>query len=335
MTGDADVMDRRTFFSTLGLSLLAAPLAALAQPPRKLARVGWVAIGTGDPRTATFLDALREGMRELGWVEGRNLTLEVRWVEQAGRDRVAQLTAELVRSRVDLLVAQGPAVWGVKAGAGSVPVVFGFSGDPVEAGFVSSLARPGRNLTGITFLSLELAGKRLELLREILPGVSRVAVLANPQHAGEQAELRASQAAARRLGLTLQYVPVRAVRDFDAAFEAMTRERAEAIDAFPDVLIMLQRKAIAEFAARRRIPAISGWADFALDGNLMTYGPILRESWRHIATYVDRILRGARPADLPVQQPSKFELVVNVKTAQTLGLTLPQSVVVRADRVIQ
>ena len=146
---------------------------------------------------------------------------------------------------------------------------------------------------------------------------------------------RAPGAPARRLGLTLQYVPVRAVRDFDAAFEAMTRERAEAIDAFPDVLIMLQRKAIAEFAARRRIPAISGWADFALDGNLMTYGPILRESWRHVATYVDRILRGARPADLPVEQSSKFELVVNVKTAQTLGLTLPQSIVVRADRVIQ
>jgi putative ABC transport system substrate-binding protein len=205
----------------------------------------------------------------------------------------------------------------------------------VEAKLVTSIARPGGNLTGVTFLALELVGKRLELLREVLPRLSRVAVLANQEHPGEPAELRESQAVARRLGLNMLYVPVRTVGDFEGAFTQVERDGVEAIVAFPDLLIMSQAKAIAEFATKRRIPAVSGWAGFAVAGNLMTYGPNLDESYRIIAVYADRILKGAKPGDLPVEQPTKYQFVVNLKTAKTLSLTIPQSVLLRADDVIQ
>ena len=323
------VVDRRTFLTTLGLGLLGAPKAA-AQPIRT-ARVGWVGGGVG-PLTPEFLEAFREGLRDMGWVEGRNLTLEARW---GSRDQARDLAAELLRSKVDLFVVQGPMTSGVQAAAGSVPIVFGFSGDPVEARFVSSLSRPGGNLTGISMMSFELMGKRLELLKEALPRLSRIAILANPGHPGEQAELRESAAAAHRLGLSVQYFQVRTVADFEPAFHPMTRDGVEAIVAFPDAFIMSQVNAIATFAARRRIPAVSGWAPFAERGNLMTYGPNLRATWRQVATYADKILRGARPADLPVEQPTKIELVVNMKTARALGLMLPRSIVARADRVIE
>jgi putative ABC transport system substrate-binding protein len=240
-----------------------------------------------------------------------------------------------VRLKTDVIVAQGPVVSAVKRTAGTTPIVFGFSGDPVEAGLVTSLSHPGGTLTGMTFLSIELAGKRLELLREISPTVSRVAVLANPQHPGERREWQASQVAARSLGLELQYLQVRTSVDFDDAFGKIVAERFGAIDAFPDALVMLHRASIAAFAMKQRIPAISGWRDFAADGNLLTYGPSLWDSFRRLATYVDKILKGARPADLPVEQPTKFELVVNLKTAKSLGLTIPQSVLVRADEVIR
>jgi len=316
---------------TLALGLLALPCAAQTQSTGKVYRVGWVAMGPDSPSTSVFLEAFRQGMRERGWIEGRNLAIEARW---GARDQARDLVAELNRLKVDVIVAVGPMVFGAQAAAGTTPVVFGFSGDPVEAKLVTSLPRPGANLTGITFLAYELVHKRLELLKDALPGLTRVAVLANVMHAGEQTELRESQAAARRLGLTLQYVPVRAAGDFPMAFEAITSERAQAIVAFPDVLIMSQAKNIAAFATKSRIPAISGWAEFAAAGNLMTYGPNLRESWRYMATYVDKVLKGARPADIPVEQASKFELVVNMRTAKALGLTIPPSLQVRADQVI-
>jgi putative ABC transport system substrate-binding protein len=273
-------------------------------------------------------------MRDLGYVEGQNLEIGARWAD-GGLDRVADLTADLVRLKADVIVTQGPVVSLVKRAAGTIPIVFGFSGDPVEAGVVTSLSRPGGNLTGMTFLSIELAGKRLELLKEIAPGISRVAVLANPQHPGERREWQASQAAAHKLGVKLQYFQVRAAADFDNAFGKIVAERFGAIDAFPDALVMLQRTSIATFAVKQRIPAISGWRDFAVDGNLLTYGPNLWDSFRRLGTYVDRILKGAKPADLPVEQPTKLELVVNLKTAKALGLTIPQSVLVRADEVIR
>jgi putative ABC transport system substrate-binding protein len=265
-------------------------------------------------------------------MEGENLAIEIRWGD---RDRARDLAAELVRLKVDVIITQGPMVFGAKAETRSIPVVFGFSGDPVEAKLVTSIARPGGNLTGVTFLALELVGKRLELLRELLPRLSRVAVVANQEHPGERAEFRESQAAAERLGLKIQYVSVRTVGDFEGAFSQMERDGAEAIVAFPDLLIMRQAKAIAEFATKRRIPAVSGWPDFAVAGNLMTYGPNLDESYRIVAVYVDRILKGARPADLPVEQPTKYQFVINLKTAKALGLTIPHSVLVRADEIIQ
>jgi putative ABC transport system substrate-binding protein len=216
-----------------------------------------------------------------------------------------------------------------------VPIVFGFSGDPVEAGLVQSFARPGGRLTGIAMQSLDLVGKRLEILKEILPRLSRVAILANPAHPGEQLELVASKAAAGRLGLEVQYVPVRSGRDFELAFPALLRERAEAIVAFPDALVMSQAKAIAEFALRHRVPAASGWSEFADEGNLFTYGPNLRATWKQAAGVVDRILRGARPAELPVEQPASFELVINMRTADALALSIPAAVALRAERVVR
>jgi putative ABC transport system substrate-binding protein len=251
------------------------------------------------------------------------------------RGRARDFAAELVRLKVDVIVTQGPMVFGAKAETQSIPVVFAFSGDPVEAKLVTSIARPGGNLTGVSLLTLELVGKRLELLQEVLPRLSRVAILANPEHPGESAELRESQAAAARLGLKAQYVQVRRAGDLEGAFTQIEREGAEAIVAFPDVLIMSQAKTIAEFATRRRIPAVSGWGAFAVAGNLMAYGPNVDESYQIVAAHVAKILSGTNPADLPIEQPTKFELVINLKTAKALGLTIPPAVLARADEVIQ
>jgi ABC-type uncharacterized transport system substrate-binding protein len=322
-------MDRRRFLLTSLAGALAAPLVAGAQPGRS-AKIGWIALSPGP--TPTQFETFRRGMRERGWIEGQNLAIDVRWGD---RDRARDLAVELVRLKVEVIVTQGPMVFGAKAATQSIPVVFGFSGDPVEAKLVTSVPRPGGNVTGVSFLALELVGKRLELLREVLPRLSRVAILANPEHPGEPAELRQSQRAAERLGLNVQYVQVRKADDFEAAFNRIERDGAEAIVAFPDVLIMSQAKAIAEFATKRRIPAVSGWGSFAAAGNLITYGPNLDESYRSIAAYVDKILRGAKPADLPVEQPTKFELVINVKTAKALGLTIPPSLLARADQIIE
>ena len=324
---------KRRQFLFASTALLVAPIVE-AQRRDIPVRIGWIAIGTPTSRTSLFLDAMLHGLRELGYVEGRNLVIEARWAE--GYEQVSELAADLMRARVEIVVAQGQTIQNVKEViSGRIPIVFGFSGDPVEAGFVASLSRPGGSLSGVSYMTFELVGKRIELLREVLPGVSRVAILANPLHPGESRELSSSQAAARQLGITLQYLPVRSAKDVEAAFAAMTRERAEAITAFPDALIMLHRKAIADYSLRRRIPAVSGWADFARDGNLMTYGPNLSDSWRRVASYVDKVLKGAKPSDLPVEQPTKFELVINMKTARAIGLTVPQSVLLRADELIQ
>jgi putative ABC transport system substrate-binding protein len=324
---------RRQFLIALS-ALLVAPIVE-AQRRDSPVRIGWIAVGTPTSRTSLFFDAVKLGLRELGYFEGRNLVIEARWADGT-LEQVAELTADLMRARVEIIIAQGQTIHKVKEVVGGrIPIVFGFSGDPVEAGFVASLSRPGGNLSGVSYMTFELVGKRIELLREVLPGVSRVAILANPLHPGESRELGSSQAAARQLGIALQYLPVRSGKDVEAAFEAMTRERAEAITAFPDALIMLQRKAIADYSMQRRIPAVSGWADFARDGNLMTYGPNLSDSWRRVASYVDKILKGAKPSNLPVEQPTKFELVINMKTARAIGLTVPQSVLLRADELIQ
>jgi len=316
---------RRAFLAALGTAAV-FPRAARAQPAGTFARVGWVGTGT------EYLQALRDGLRQRGWIEGQNLVLDLRL---GSRGQAAALAAELVHAKVDVLVTQGVMTPGARMSTGSVPVVFGISGDPVEPKLVASLARPGGNATGMTFLGLDLAGKRVEILKETAPTVVRLAILANPNHPGERSERSVSEDVGRRLGLTIQYLAVPSAADFGAAFEAMTRERAEAIMAFPDAVMMSQARSIADYAIRRRIASCSGWGEFAAAGNVMSYGPDLGESWRQIAGYVDKILRGAKPADLPVELPSKYQLVINAKTARAIGLAIPRTVLLRADRVIE
>jgi putative ABC transport system substrate-binding protein len=313
--------------------MLAAPLAARAQPASRKARVGWLGwTGGGDAAPGIPLEALREGLAGRGWHEGKNLAIEVR---AGDRDRARELTAELLRAHVDLIVAQGPMVFAARAVAGSTPIVFGINGDPVEAKLVASMARPGGNLTGITALSAELAGKRLELVRETLPRVVRVAAVANETHPGVGTEYQASHVAAQRLGLQLIWLPIAPARGLDDALSAIVRERAEAVVAIPDTLINGHAPAIAAFAGGRRLFTISGWSEFVEAGNVMSYGPSLRGYFRHTAAYVDKLLRGARPAELPIEQPTEFELVINLKAATAAGVAIPSAVRLRADRVIE
>ena len=305
---------------------------AIGARPGNPSRVGWLAGSAGPLPTPAYLEALRQGMHERGWVEGRNLVLDLRWGD---RDNAARLTEELLALQPQVIVAQGAMVLGARNSRGDVPIVFGFSGDPVEARLVSSFARPGGRLTGIAMQSLELVGKRLEVLKEMMPRLSRVAIVANPAHPGEQLELSASNAAAAPLGLTTQYLPVSSASDFDRAFPAILRERAEAIVAFPDALVMSQARRIAEFSRTHRLPAVSGWSEFADEGNLLTYGPNLRLTWSQAASFVDRLLRGSRAADLPVEQPSSFELVINLRAAEALGIAIPKFVSARAERFVR
>ena len=330
-------MDRRTFIGNIACGFLAAPLDLVAQPARRATRIGFIGAWYSQLSAVSLFDAFRRGLRELGYVEGQNLYIDTRWVggQESIHDAAANAAVELIRSKADLLAVQGPAVAGAKAEAGSVPVVFVYSGDPVEAKLVTSLARPGGNLTGMTLMALDLASKQLQMLKEAIPNLARVAVLVDPAHPGEDAEFQSAQIAVQRLGLTLQYFPVRTDEAVNAALEAMAHDGVQAIFAFPNLLIYRQLDAIAEFATKHRIPTISGWVDFAVHDVLMTYGPNLEESWRFIATYVDKILKGAKPADLPVVQPTNLELVINVQTARALGITIPPSLLLRADEVIQ
>jgi putative tryptophan/tyrosine transport system substrate-binding protein len=327
-------MDRRTFVASIGVGLIAAPASTRSQG-RKAARVGWVGGWYSPSAEHVLFEAFRQGMRERGYVEGQTVTIDTRWMEGTAPDEAARLSAELVRSKVDVLVAQGHAVLGAKYEAGSVPIVFVYSGDPVGAKIVPSLGRPGGNLTGITLQAVDLAGKRIELLKEAAPRISHLAAFVNPLHPGEDDEFRESQIAAHRLGLTIRQFPVRTIAEVNAALEAMTRDRVDGIVAFSNALIMSQRNGIAEFGAMHRIPTISSWEDFAVDGNLMTYGPNLHDSGRHVASYVVKVLMGAKPADLPVEQPRTSQLVINLKTAKTLGLTISPSLLLRADRVVE
>lgn len=327
-------MHRRRF--VIGSAgLIAAPSVTFSQR-RKVARIGYVGgAWYSAPAATSLFDAFRQGMRELGYFEGRDLTIDTRWMTGATFEEAAKLTDELVRLKVDVLVAQGFAVPGVKNAAASLPVVFAYSGDPVAAKFVTSLARPGANLTGVSLLAVPLAGKRVELLKEVAPRVSRLAALTNPLHPGEEEEFREAKRVADRLGVSVREFPVRSNSELNAALDAMAQDRIDGIVALSNLLVMLQRSTIAEFAVKHRIPTISGWEDFALDGNLMSYGPDLHYAFRQLAPYVDKILKGANPADLPVQQPTHFQLVINLRTARALGLTIPSALVLRADRVVE
>lgn len=321
---------RRKFLVALSTGALLPQWVAAQQPT--VYRIGWISVD--DAVGSPFLDPLRAGLRDLGYVEGRNLVIDARWGD-GSREALDPLVAELVRSKPQVIVTQGPSVFSVRKAGAAMPVVFGFSGDPVEAGFADSLARPGRNFTGMSFLSLELVGKRMELLKELMPGLKRVAIIARPEHAGEQGELRASQAAAKSLGLSVAYFPIKSLQELEDALAAVPKSRSEAMVAFPDAIMMRYSARIAAFSEKNRIPAISGWAQFAEGGNVMTYGPVLRDGFRRLAYYVDRILKGAKPSELPVEFPTSVELVVNLKATKALGIAIPQSIRVRADRVIE
>jgi putative ABC transport system substrate-binding protein len=329
------VIDRRTFLASLSLSVLAAPLAAEAQQPVKLPRIG-VLFASTPAATSHLLDGLRQGLREQGYVEGQHIILESRY-GQAGTERMSDVAAELVRLKVDVLVAAtDPATAALKQQTQTIPIVMANSTDPVGTGFVASLARPGGNVTGLSALSPELSGKRLGLLREVIPGLARVAIIWNPDVRGALFDYKETEAAARSLRLQLQSVEVSRSEDLDRAFSAVTNQRAQAlIVQTPNPVLFANRSQIASFAQRTRLPSMYGQKEFADAGGLITYGPNTADMWRRAATYVDKILKGVKPEDLPVQQPTKFELVINLKTAKTLGLTIPQSLLVRADEIIQ
>jgi ABC-type uncharacterized transport system substrate-binding protein len=314
------------------LLIIVAGAGAAVVEAQQAKKIPWIGILADVP--APHHNALQQGLGDLGYIEGENVVIERRYAK-GNRERFPELAAELINLKVDVIVSLGPVTPFAAKSVKSIPVVMAYSGDPVDAGIVTSLARPGGNVTGMTFFAAVLAGKRVELLKETVPKISRVAILANPGHAGEQLELRETTSAARALNLALQYLKVRASDDFDDAFRAMAREHAEGIIAFPDAITLAHRKAIADFSAKSRIPSMSGWSDFVEAGGLMTYGPNLLDSLRRVAVFVDKILKGAKPADLPVEQPTKFELVLNLKTAKQIGLTIPPNVLARADRVIK
>ena len=318
----------------LVLSLLAAPLAADAEQAKSLPRIGY--LDGGYPSANAHLrEAFRQGLRELGYVEGRTITVEYRWAE--GRfDRLPDLAAELIRLQVNLIVAVGdPTIHAAKQATSVIPIVMTAVGDPVGRGFVASLARPGGNLTGVSNLAVDLTGKWLELLKEVVPKASQVAVLMNAANPTHPLFWREAQAAAQVLGLKVLNLEVRTPADFDGAFAAMIRDRASALVVLPDPLISGQRARLAELAAKDRLPAMYAFREHAEAGGLISYGPSLSERFRRAAAYVDKILKGAKPADLPVEQPTRFELVINMKTAKALGLVIPPSILVRADQVIQ
>jgi ABC-type uncharacterized transport system substrate-binding protein len=329
------LIDRRTFLAGTGAVLLAAPRAADAQQAGKVPRIGF--LGTRSlSDMSPYLDTFRQGLRELGWVEGQNIVIDYRYAE--GRfDRLPDLAAELVRLKVDIIVAvPTPAAVAAKKATETIPIVAISVGDPVGLGLIASLARPGGNLTGLSYsVGLEIAGKGLELLKETVPKVRRVAILSNPGNPFQPLAIREVNVAARSLGVQLQLLEARGPNELDGAFAAMATERVGALLVVADSLFLLQRTRLADLAARSRLPAAYGLREIVEAGGLMSYGPSVRDLYRRGATFVDKILKGAKPGDLPVEQPTKFELVINLKTAKALGLTIPPSLLGRADEVIQ
>ena len=322
---------------TLGLTLLAAPLAADAQQAAKNTRIGYLAINlAANPH---LHEAFRQGLRDLGYVEGRNVVIEYRDAE--GKvERLPALAAELVALKVDVIVVGGSTVAALaaKQATRTLPIVFASAGDPVGSGLVTSLARPGGNVTGLSNLTSELVGKRLELLTQAVPGVSQVAVLRLPGALGERTAkdmLTGAEVAARALGVRLQFVEARGPDEFDRAFSDMTRARAGALTVLPSNMFLREHRRLVDLAAKNRLPAVYFSRDFVDAGGLMSYGANGPDLYRRAATSVDKILKGAKPGDLPVEQPTKFELAINLKTARTLGLTLPPGLIARADQVIE
>jgi putative ABC transport system substrate-binding protein len=315
--------------SCAALASLAGVTGAQSAPPR----VVWVSPAPAD-EGQLFFEELRRGLRDIGQAEGRSLRLEAAWGDGTPQ-RAAKLMAEVVASAPAIIVTQGSMGPVASKATTSIPAVFGYSGDPIEAGMVDSLPRPGRNMTGISYMTLDLVGKRMELLKEVLPTAKRIAVVASPDHPGDSAERRVSQAAAARLGIELNYFELGRGRTVADVLAGIETARSDAVMFFPTQTVIWGRRVIAEWSLKRKVPTISGWAPFADGGNLLSYGPSLAEASRRLAFYVDRILKGAKPGDLPVELPTRVELIINQKTARALGVTVPPSVLLRADRVIE
>jgi len=323
-------MKRGIIALALGAMLLGLCLPTAAQQPKTVPRIGYLTTAA-PPSDLPDREAFREGLRNLGYIEGQNIHIEYRNVESR-IERLPELAADLVRLKVDVIFVAGTlAAVAVKNATGTIPVVM-ISSDPLGSGLIESFARPGGNVTGVSLMFQELGGKRLELFREAFPQVRRLAALWNVV---DNSLLRETQAAAQTLGFEMLSLEIRGPEDFDSAFALLTREQPHGLFTFTSALLSANRKRIVEFAARSRLPAIYHNEGFVEDGGLMSYGPSLRGSFRRAATYVDKILKGRKPADLPVEQPMKFELIINLKTAKQIGVTIPPKVLARADGVIK
>jgi putative ABC transport system substrate-binding protein len=327
-------MERRAFVTALSFGLLGVPVAGEAQPAPNVPRIGWLG-GPTRESAEVFVREFRRGLKELGWVEGQNIVIE--WRFAGGRaERLPDLAAELVRLRVDLIVVPStPTALAAKNATKTIPLVTVGGGDPVELGLVASLARPGGNITGLSSnLGPEIAGKQLEVLKETVPKVSRMAILWNPTTPGNALALRQAEITARALAVELQVLEARRASDFDGAFAAMTTRRAGALLILGDVMFTTHRRRLAALAVKSRLPAIYGGREFVDEGGLLCYGAKLSDNFHRAAVYVDKILKGAKPGDLPIERPTTFQLVVSLKTARALGLTIPPSLLQRADQVI-
>jgi ABC-type uncharacterized transport system substrate-binding protein len=327
-------MKKNVFCLALAAMFVALCFSAEAQQPKKVPRIG-AFVPASASAAPELVEALRQGLRERGYVEEQNITLEPRYAE-GNIERLAGFAAELVRLKADVIVVGStPGIIAVKNTTDAIPIVMVTTGDPVAAGLVASLARPGGNITGLTALGQELSGKRLEVLKEAVPKVSRVAVLSNPTNPDSGLSLKGVEVAARALGVQFRVQEVRDPTEFDKAFETITREGARALMVLPDPMFVSQRGRIVALAAKSRLPAMYAHREFVDAGGLMFYGASLADMWRRAATYVDKILKGTKPADLPVEQPKKFEFIINLKAAKQIGLTITPNVLARADRVIK
>ena len=327
-------MNRKILWLLLTAILLVLINVAEAQQPERIPHIGF--LGVNSPSTISArIDAFRQGLRELGYVEGKAIVIEYRWAE-GDFDRLPSLAGELVRLKVDIIVTVGPAdTRAAEKATSTIPIVMGYDNDPVASRFVKTLARPGRNITGLSTLSPELTGKRLELLKEVVPKLSRVAILGSSTQPGNAQSLREAELAAAALGLQLQSLDLRDPGDIEPAFKAATDRRADAVVVLSTPLATRRQVEIAQLAVKSRLPAIYPQSDYMDSGGLISYGPSMTDLFHRAATYVDKILKGAKPGDLPVEQPKKFELIINLKAAKQIGLTIPPNVLARADKVIK
>jgi len=327
-------MQRREFITLRSGIVAAWPLAARAQQPAKIPRIGFLGNSTATME-ANLIGPLRDGLRELGYEEGRNVIIEFRWAD-GKYDQFPALVAELLAAKVDVIITAGtPATLAIKKATSTVPLVFIAVGDPVGTGVVPNLGRPGGNITGLSSIAPDLEGKRLELLREVVPKLSHVAFFLNPANAFHTASMRQARVAAQSLGIKLQPMEVNKSEQLDGAFASIVKEKPDALLILADRIFLHNRKRMMEFAIQQRLPSVNAYRELVEAGGLISYGPSYEDMHRRAAVYVDKILKGTKPADLPIEQPTKFTLLINLKTAKTLGLTVPPTLVARADELIE